>query len=125
LTKLDTIKAAWEGGLKASDNIQSLKERGYKYLAVTMANRTRDNESDANYYTYYTFGRSIPLNNTMLENNNGAACNYGGTSTSATKFKVGRKGDSYIQPNATTGSLKNPGDTHPGNTWRIYDLELI
>jgi hypothetical protein len=123
-TKLDTIKAAWEGGLKASDDPKTLKERGYKYLAVTMADRTRDNESDANYYTYYTFGRSIPLNNTMLENNNGAACNYGGTSTSATKFKVGRKGDSYIGL-STNPSLKNPGDTHGGHTWRIYDLELI
>jgi len=123
LTKLDTIKAAWEGGLKASDNIQSLKERGYKYLAVTISNDTGKNNT--NYITYYAFGKDIPPNLDMAENNNGAACNYGGTSTSATKFKVGRKGDSYIQPNATTGSLKNPGDTHPGNTWRIYDLELI
>jgi hypothetical protein len=89
-----------------------------------MANRVINTENDANYGTFYTFGKAIPPNITMAENNNGAACNYGGTSTSATKFKVGRKGDSYIGL-STNPSLKNPGDTHPGNTWRIYDLELI
>ena len=123
-SNLYAIKTAWTAGLKeVTDDaqLQSLKARGYKYLAVTISNDT--GKTDRTYNTFYAFGKDIPPNLDMAENNNGAACNYGGTETSATKFKVGRKGDSYI--GMSNPSLKNSGDTHPGNTWRIYDLEQV
>ena len=121
-SNLYAIKTAWTDGLKeVATDTQSLKARGYKYLAVTISNDT--GKTDRTYNTFYAFGKDIPPNLDMAENNNGAACNYGGTETSATKFKVGRKGDSYI--GLSNPSLKNPGDIHTGNTWRIYDLEQV
>jgi hypothetical protein len=116
---LSSIKAAWSGGLKeatATSTTQSLKDRGYKYLAVTNIEGSAQTEST--YGVYYAFGKTLPNMSTQYD----FGCDYGGsTSTSGTKFKVGRKVGGFFDD----ATRKNPLDNWPHTTWRIYDLSQI
>ena len=115
---LSSMKAAWAGGLKEYGSTGlSLKDRGYKYLAVT--NVEGSNQTDSAYGVYYAFGKTLPNMDTLYLDE---GCNYGGsTPTSSTKYKIGRKQGGFFYD----ATRKNPLDYHEGTTWRIYDLSQI
>ena len=102
---------------------KTLFDAGYKYVAVTIQSRNDTNngtlipQTESDYYAYLAWGKTLPPSSMMYLDE---GCSYGGTTTSSTKYKVGRKPNSFLW---TSG--RNPLDYHDQTTWRIYDLSQI
>ena len=109
---LKDLKTEWEkpGGKKSE---------GYKYVAVAIRSLNDDPTAtvfdEANYRVHIQWGKTLPNMGTLYLDE---GCNYGGTTASSTKYKVGRKPGSAVPT--------SPLDYHQdGTTWRIYDLSQI